>query len=576
MTEANGAVSFTAQMLASESCDVGDLLVYDDAAGYWRVATSANRATAAARAQAVALTAYGGSTVGKVQYRSAGLVPESVTDLGPGTESLVRCSSTGRFERIAAGSVNPSTDDIVGLAYADGRVNLFFGIPIEELATIIGGGGGGATPGGSVGSVQIHNPLNAFDGIDPGANGNVLMSNGTAWQSAAPTTGAPTNASYVTIALNGTLTDERVLVASGVLGLADGGANGNATLTVVGGANGSIMQWAGGVPGWLAAGTDTYVLTMTGGVPGWAAPSGGLSVTGTGVVKVVSGTIQSAASTIVNADVNAAAAIAITKLTQGSNGHVFMTSSSVNTFGFITNANVDSAAAIAVTKLALGTNGTFLGTQGGSNQFTNRATYFGVGTGTLSTVGGLRFANGAEVISAVRNSGNSADVIHIAKDASDNLYLGTSTSFNAQASNVNVYASGAVALGLGGTTYLYCNASQLQCWQPVSGTSTGSLPFRFASATISLTGATTLVLSAAQYSCPYLNFINTPSTTCHVQAPNLEGATHFVHSASLTNFSFGDTSTAATGVIDIGTTNKRRGMLGHNGTDYIERTGWSS
>ncbi len=46
--------------------------------------------------------------------------------------------------------------------------------------------------------------------------------------------GAPTNASYVTIGLDGTLTDERVLTAGSGLTLTDGGANGNATLAVLG------------------------------------------------------------------------------------------------------------------------------------------------------------------------------------------------------------------------------------------------------------------------------------------------------------------------------------------------------
>lgn len=44
--------------------------------------------------------------------------------------------------------------------------------------------------------------------------------------------GAPTNATYVVISLDATLTDERVLTAGTGISLADGGAGGNATLTV--------------------------------------------------------------------------------------------------------------------------------------------------------------------------------------------------------------------------------------------------------------------------------------------------------------------------------------------------------
>ena len=44
--------------------------------------------------------------------------------------------------------------------------------------------------------------------------------------------GAPTDAQYLTLALNGTLTQERLLVAGNGLTLTDGGAGGNATLAV--------------------------------------------------------------------------------------------------------------------------------------------------------------------------------------------------------------------------------------------------------------------------------------------------------------------------------------------------------
>lgn len=44
--------------------------------------------------------------------------------------------------------------------------------------------------------------------------------------------GAPTGASYVTIALNGSLSNERVLTAGTAVTLTDGGANGNATIAV--------------------------------------------------------------------------------------------------------------------------------------------------------------------------------------------------------------------------------------------------------------------------------------------------------------------------------------------------------
>jgi hypothetical protein len=47
--------------------------------------------------------------------------------------------------------------------------------------------------------------------------------------------GAPVGASYVVIGLNATLTGERVLTAGTGINLADGGANGNVTISATGG-----------------------------------------------------------------------------------------------------------------------------------------------------------------------------------------------------------------------------------------------------------------------------------------------------------------------------------------------------
>lgn len=60
-----------------------------------------------------------------------------------------------------------------------------------------------------------------------------LTYDGTNMQLSSPSgAAAPVNASYVVIALNGSLTAERVLAVGSSLSIADGGAGGNATLTV--------------------------------------------------------------------------------------------------------------------------------------------------------------------------------------------------------------------------------------------------------------------------------------------------------------------------------------------------------
>lgn len=135
MSEPNFSINFSARMLAAQACAIGNLLVFDAAAGTWKVSTTANRATAAALSQAVALSAYGGSLVGQVSYQSSGVVAQEISGLPPGYGSrvLVRTSATGTFERIASFT---SGDDVVGYAESDGRVHLHLGLPWQDILAI--------------------------------------------------------------------------------------------------------------------------------------------------------------------------------------------------------------------------------------------------------------------------------------------------------------------------------------------------------------------------------------------------------------------------------------------------------
>jgi hypothetical protein len=58
--------------------------------------------------------------------------------------------------------------------------------------------------------------------------------------------GAPTDATYVTLSTNGTLTNERVLTAGSGISLTDGGAGSTITISATGGgADNEIMEWMG-------------------------------------------------------------------------------------------------------------------------------------------------------------------------------------------------------------------------------------------------------------------------------------------------------------------------------------------
>lgn len=173
------SVKFHAYLSGSTACSVGNVLIKDSASNdYYVIATTANRGTR--RSEGVAITAYGGSSVGSVQLQQTGTLPQEITGLstGFGSKQLVRVSATGTLERIATASVVLGTDDLIGYAETDGRVHLYPGFPIDELVTLISGSG--ATPGGTAGSVQIQATPTTFGGVTHGAVGSVLIQTGAA------------------------------------------------------------------------------------------------------------------------------------------------------------------------------------------------------------------------------------------------------------------------------------------------------------------------------------------------------------------------------------------------------------
>lgn len=109
-----------------------------------------------------------------------------------------------------------------------------------------------------------------------GAAGQLITSAGAGappvW--ATPSASAPTNASYVVMSLDGTLTDERVLTGTAnQITLTDGGANGNATLSIPATfiAPGSVQATTGFISAVAASSYSTTLGTALEAVPGAAA-----------------------------------------------------------------------------------------------------------------------------------------------------------------------------------------------------------------------------------------------------------------------------------------------------------------
>jgi len=190
--------------------------------------------------------------------------------------------------------------------------------------------------------------------------------------------------------------------------------------------------------------TNATDLTITGG--------GGSTPTGTGFVHITGGTQDAAAQLVINTDVDASAAIAVTKLAAGTANYALVTNGAgtAPTYALLVNANISASAAIDVTKLAAGTAnyvavtngagtaaayallvdanvnaaaaiaGTKIAPAFGSQNITFTG-YLAQGA-TPATEGTERLGNTDSI--AFRNNANSANIYGLSKDASDYVYVG--------------------------------------------------------------------------------------------------------------------------------------------------------
>lgn len=291
--------------------------------------------------------------------------------------------------------------------------------------------------------------------------------------------------------------------------------------------------------GGFTAPTGTGLVTVTGGALNGAAmalPLSAASVvqaTGTGIPHVVAGALSAASSLIVNADVSAGAAIALSKIVNPTGTGLVKASGGAFSAAAATlvDADVAAGAAIAVSKLAAGTNTYVLTTTGGvavwaapagggglGANVTSGTNYISIGA-TGATVGALRLPSASAGV-LFRDSTNANDLYALAFDASDNMYIGTSTAFNAQASNLNIYAAGTVAMGLGGSTYAYLSTGIFEHWKPTMGSATGSSVWGAVDGMAQVVVSTlNITLTSAQYSRQCVKFTGSPAAARTITFP---------------------------------------------------------
>lgn len=168
---------------------------------------------------------------------------------GDGTWTTIPASATQNlFETFVWGGTSLQADSATDTMTIDAGTGIAFtanagtdtvSIGVTESALSLNNIGGtlGVSKGGTGLTSVAQNAVLVGDSAGAlkatvAASTGYLYFNGTnfVWQTPAGGGGAPTDASYLVMSANASLTGERVLTVSGELSLNDGGANGNATL----------------------------------------------------------------------------------------------------------------------------------------------------------------------------------------------------------------------------------------------------------------------------------------------------------------------------------------------------------
>ena len=177
---------------------------------------------------------------------------------------------------------------------------------------------------------------------------------------------------------------------------------------------------------------------------------GGSTPTGTGFRHITAGAEDAAAAKV--DPTNAA------HMTVGGANTVLTSNGTVGAWASIVNANVDAAAAIAGTKISPDF--------GAQNVVTTG--FIAIGA-SPATAGDLRLTSTGKILAgtnltAFEASGTSA-------------YVCTSAAFGGQFNIANLYAASAVALGLASSTYQYLTGGNNEAWKPRTGSATGATPY---------------------------------------------------------------------------------------------------
>ena len=250
---------------------------------------------------------------------------------------------------------------------------------------------------------------------------------------------------------------------------------------------------------------------------------GGSTPTGTGLRKVVGGAENAAASLLVNADVDPAAAIAASKIAApGASGNPLVNSASA--IGAATNWTMGTGlAGGAGSFLSIGTAPNI-----GEIRLPNGGTIYGLGP-AASNAQLLRYGNGGGYLLEIGETGLVGETRLIATSGGGGSitgYLG--------AGNVFSFATSGTSFAVGGVTFLNMTSAYgtIEAWKPLSGSYTNSSPFKWGATSVASANAG-VTLTMVQCYCPNIVFTSGATATfAATGAPTGAGVEYLVANES--------------------------------------------
>ncbi len=506
------SINWSAVLASGTTCAVGDVLIINSSDGTsYVVATSANRGTRGS--ECVALSAFSGSGIGSVRVSQNGMIPASISGLSAGAKALVKCSTTGRIERVVG---SPTTsDDLIGMAEADGRVHLHFGYGVSSISAAAG------VPGGSNKQLQ-YNSSGVFAGTSEftyEGSGKLQVVGGYLAYGAGtlPTTGAhrmpydgapPASVPWLTYRSSAGVTKAVIATQGDAIILGDFNLG---IVLAIGGSNvqyvAALEQNFGSASNYwftndITNGTNLLGRTTFGdsreNSPYALSGAGTFAVTDSAGAQNFANTVYryrtiiltgalTSARTIGGLPHPASAATAYEKTIDnrctGADAVVSTGSGTTATIPFGTTVDVcvnTTGVKLKTVVLAPGSDtqvlfndATFVGADAGftynkTTDVVTVATAVAIGGGTPSASGIIRGKDNQGTVMAFRNTGNTNDLNALATSASE-LFVGTDVSFTAakQFAGLRSYFGSYQYFGIGNTFYFGLQASKILCSQTV-------------------------------------------------------------------------------------------------------------